>query len=177
MPGRHNEALMELGATLCLPVQARCEACPVADLCQARARGIADQLPVAKKKKPPKQVRMFALVARKKGLVLVGQRLEGGLFGGMWEPPMVELVDGDEPGRRLADLLGAKPLRLLVLGEQTHTLTHRKLCITIAQGTVASLRLDRSQGDYQRFAWVSQAELAKVGVSSLARKVLAACPG
>ncbi|HEY3592285.1 MAG TPA: A/G-specific adenine glycosylase, partial [Polyangiaceae bacterium] len=48
--GRHNEALMELGATVCLPRAPRCNACPLSDLCVARALGVEKDLPIARKK-------------------------------------------------------------------------------------------------------------------------------
>ena len=70
-PGRHNEALMELGAMVCLPTLPRCSACPVADLCRARALGLEKTLPIAKKKRAPREVAMLALVSRKGDRALV----------------------------------------------------------------------------------------------------------
>jgi A/G-specific adenine glycosylase len=175
-PGRHNEALMELGATVCVPGVPRCETCPVSDLCLGRERGVAAELPVMKKKKAPREVRMVALVTRRGKEVLLGRRSDGGLFGGLWEPPMVEITGGKPPGLLLGELLGASDLRLEKVAEQTHVLTHMKLKIEIATGLV-SRAAPPGRGTYDRFEWQKTSDLKRLGMSSLAKKVLLACPG
>ncbi len=62
-PGAFNQALMELGATVCTPKQPSCESCPVADYCEARAHGEVDALPVPRPRKSPIQVKLAAVVA------------------------------------------------------------------------------------------------------------------
>jgi A/G-specific adenine glycosylase len=174
-PGRHNESLMELGATVCLPGAPRCEACPVSDLCDGHARGIAAELPISKKKKAPREVRMVALVSRRGQEVLLGRRREGGLFAGLWEPPMVEI--GTEPaGASLGALLGTRAIKLEKVAEQTHVLTHRKLQIEIATA-VFNRGAPPGRGTYDRFEWQKTSDLKRLGMSSLAKKVLLACPG
>jgi len=175
-PGRFNEALMELGATVCLPGQPRCGACPVNDVCQARALGIETELPIAKKKKPPREIDMVALVSRRGTRVLLGRRKTGGLFGGLWEPPMIELRDRARPQVRLGSLLGTELVGLSVVGKQTHVLTHRKLRITIATAEVAGEPAAPGAAPYERFEWHGASKLAGLGMSSLARKILLACP-
>ncbi len=90
-PGRFNEALMELGATVCTPRDPRCDACPVASFCVARGSGRERELPVTESKRRVPTIEAVAVVlADAAGLVLFARRREGGLFGGLWEPPMVE---------------------------------------------------------------------------------------
>ena len=172
-PGRHNEALMELGATVCLPREPRCDACPVRDACEARRLGIASELPVATRKKPPREVSMVALVSRRGPDVLLGRRRPGGLFGGLWEPPMVEWAESD-PEASLAGLLGVGIRHVKRVADQTHVLTHRRLRIT-----VTTAELEKEPGlppdtTYDRLAWKGGAELRSLAMSSLARKVLLA---
>jgi A/G-specific adenine glycosylase len=176
-PGRHNEALMELGATVCLPGEPRCDICPVHTLCDARARGLEAELPVLKKKKAPREVDVFALVSRRGARVLLGRRKEAGLFGGLWEPPMVERGPRETVEASLRALLGVEPLELSVIGEQTHVLTHRKLRITVATAKMAGEPTETGGGAYDCFAWRRASELGRLGMSSLAKKVLLACPG
>jgi len=175
-PGRHNEALMELGATVCLPREPRCGACPVGDLCAARREGVERELPIAKKKKPPREVAMLALVSRRGKRVLLGRRRPGGLFGGLWEPPMVE---GSEEGAEasLAAMLGVALGRMKRVAEQTHVLTHRRLRITIATADIAKGPTGPGATTYDRLAWKGTSELGSLAMSSLAKKVLLACPG
>jgi A/G-specific adenine glycosylase len=175
--GRHNEALMELGATVCLPGAPRCPSCPVRDLCDARSRGLEKKLPVVGKKRAPRLVDLCAVVSRRGSRVLLARRRDGGLFGGLWEPPMVELSNGATPEASLAALLGTGPMELRVVGRQTHLLTHRKLRITIATARIGGGLRKSATADYDRFAWRGAADRSRIGMSSLAKKILLACPG
>jgi A/G-specific adenine glycosylase len=176
-PGRFNESLMELGATVCVPGDPRCGDCPVRDLCEAHAQGLAAELPVAKKKKPPREIDMVALVARRGSSLLLGQRHTAGLFGGLWEPPMTELARGASHEALLGDLVGTALVGLRVAGEQTHVLTHRKIRITIATAKLSKEPSASGGASYERFEWRGDAELSSLGMSSLAKKILLACSG
>src|SRR5262249_55138337 len=89
-PGRVNEALMESGAMVGTPRDPRCEVCPLTEACAARATGRVAELPVMLAKRKVPVVQMVAAVVRSGAKVLFARRREGGLFGGLWEPPMVE---------------------------------------------------------------------------------------
>lgn len=94
-PGDWNQALMDLGATICTPKSPRCEACPLAAWCAARAAGTQEKRPApTKKKEVPSAVFAVVVAARDDGRVLVERRPEGGLLGGMWSFPEARL-DGD----------------------------------------------------------------------------------
>jgi A/G-specific adenine glycosylase len=175
-PGRHNEALMELGATICLPREPRCDACPVRELCAARREGIERELPIAKKKKPPRKVTMLALVSRRGQRVLLGRRRPGGLFGGLWEPPMVEVGEISAEAA-LTALLGVPVGAMKRVAEQVHVLTHRRLHITIAAADLASDPAAPGGTTYDCLDWKGTSELRSLAMSSLAKKVLLACPG
>jgi A/G-specific adenine glycosylase len=173
-PGRHNEALMELGAMVCLPREPRCETCPLRDLCAARLEGVERELPIAKKKKPPREVALLALVTRRGKRVLLGRRRPGGLFGGLWEPPMVE-GEGTVAAGSLSALLGVTVREMTRVAEQTHVLTHRRLRITVATADIED-EPTPSGTTYDCLAWKGTSELSSLAMSSLARKVLLACP-
>ncbi|HKQ69189.1 MAG TPA: NUDIX domain-containing protein, partial [Polyangiaceae bacterium] len=128
------------------------------------------------KKKPPREVRMVALVARRGPSVLLGLREAGGLFGGLWEPPMIEAHAGENPEASLAAFLGLDFRDFEVVVEQTHVLTHRRLRISVAAAAVSG-EPRRAAAPYERFAWCAVREVQKLGMSSLAKKVLLACPG
>jgi len=92
--GDYNQALMDLGATICVPKNPRCLICPVMELCKARQHGTQDQRPVLKpKKEVPHYVHAAAVIIERKR-VLLAQRPSQGLLGGMWEFPNGR-VDGD----------------------------------------------------------------------------------
>ena len=174
-PGRHNESLMELGATICVPQNPRCDVCPVRTLCEAKRRGLVDELPVAKKKKAPREIEMVALVLSRGKEVLLGRRHAGGLFGGMWEPPMIE-KGSVQVDAAFAQLLGAPVRDIEEVVEQTHVLTHRRLRVTVVKGELRGEPVMHDAATYDQWAWKTKSELASLGMSSLAKKVLLACP-
>lgn len=102
-PGDHNEAMMELGATICTPRAPRCGECPVAAWCTARQAGTVARRPAPR---PPRQVRRadYATVVAidPAGRTLLAKRRETGLLAGMWEFPSAPLATtpaspGDRP--------------------------------------------------------------------------------
>ena len=102
-PGPFNEALMELGALVCLPGGAPlCGECPLAEQCLAKAAGTQLELPV---KTPPKARRVqpvTVLVVRSNGRCLLQKRPETGLLAGLWQPFLFE--EALDEGEALARL-------------------------------------------------------------------------
>jgi A/G-specific adenine glycosylase len=128
-PGALNQALMELGATVCTPRKPACGRCPVSALCVGKDLALA--LPHKAPRKAPGTVRLLAVVVRSgDGRVLLARRPTEGLFGGMWEPPCARLDDGADAlteARRIG-ALGARPAGVLV-----HVLTHRRLVVDVVE--------------------------------------------
>jgi A/G-specific adenine glycosylase len=92
-PGRaasFNQALMELGATVCLPKTPRCVQCPLQTVCKAFAEGMQSELPVKGKKKPPRPVELVTGIVRADDRVMIVKRPDRGLLAGMWEFPSRE---------------------------------------------------------------------------------------
>ncbi len=85
--GRWNEAMMELGATVCTPRSPRCGECPLAGSCRAHALGIQEKLPARAASKRTPHYDVAAAVIRKRGRVLIARRPLGGMLGGLWEFP------------------------------------------------------------------------------------------
>jgi A/G-specific adenine glycosylase len=172
--GTWNQALMELGATICVPRAPRCLVCPVRAQCDGRARGLEQELPRVKPKRKPLLMRRVALVATHKGTIVLGRRRVESLFGGMWEPPQLE--HGFSLAQRFEALIGANVSALTPVGQITHILSHRRLVVEVQGGTLraANVRLFPWGGDYDRFELVPPSELSQRGLASFARKVLAA---
>ncbi len=85
--GDYNQALMDLGATICVPTNPRCPVCPVRGMCQARKLSMQAELPMLKAKKSVPHRVMAAAVITRGSRVLLAQRPSNGLLGGMWEFP------------------------------------------------------------------------------------------
>jgi A/G-specific adenine glycosylase len=183
-PGAWNQALMELGATVCTPRAPACERCPVASSCRAFTEGRTLELPVVSAKAKPKPQRMQALVARKDGRILLARRRSAGLFGGLWEPPS---IDG---GARARDDLLQRFERFDLSavqhrGRVTHVLSHRRLTIDVYSGVLAEDPVGAQLPDvYEAHDLFDEKALAAdgaredpaskpIGLATLARKVLA----
>jgi len=99
--GEFNQALMDLGAAICLPRQPRCGICPVKSLCAARRLGIQDRLPVVTRRPSIPHYISLAAVITQGEQVLLAKRPPGGLLGGLWEFPKIQHHAGTLPGRDL----------------------------------------------------------------------------
>jgi A/G-specific adenine glycosylase len=134
-PGDLNQALMELGATLCTPKNPRCPDCPVAADCDARHVGDATSLPIKARKKPARRVEAAIGLVMRRGKALVVRRPSGGLLGRLWDLPGGELAPGKSPAaglkRALRDRVGLVVTRVSRVGKVEHAFTHRKLTLHV----------------------------------------------
>ena len=122
--GDVNQAVMDLGAGVCLPKNPRCADCPIRKLCAAAQREQAPLFPVKGEKKPRRVEEKTVLVIVRAGEVLLRQRPEQGLLGGLWEFPN---LDGKLPAPEAAAWLegqGLTPEGLVPLPPAKHLFTH-----------------------------------------------------
>ena len=144
-PARWNQAVMELGATICLPRDPRCGECPVAPHCAAHQAGTQNDLPLKRAKPTPEQFERTLLVIRRNGSILLtpSPRVQG-----FWDLPE------HFPQARE----GAK------LGEFRHTITHRHYRFTVKEATAHSGPTGAR--------WHTQEELGLIPLSTTAKKAL-----
>ncbi|MGI6168990.1 MAG: A/G-specific adenine glycosylase [Christensenellales bacterium] len=124
-PGDFNQALMELGAMICLPGGLpRCGLCPIHDRCAAWERGATAVLPVraAKKKRRTQKRTVFAVMAD--GGILLSRREAKGLLPGLYELPNVEGYLSAEEAGLWAELRGAQPEKIRQLPWARHVFSH-----------------------------------------------------
>ncbi len=126
--GDFNQALMELGATVCLPRTPQCLTCPVFDYCLARREGVQEELPVKGKAKPPRQVNLLVAAVIKDDQLLINKRPSKGLLARMWELPMVEVDEKlwaeEQLSQFLLDSYGVDVEILNQLPSVQHTFSH-----------------------------------------------------
>ncbi len=94
-PGRHNEALMELGATVCTPREPECAVCPVRDFCGAFSTERQAELPVRNPRKKTPHYHVAAGVIWKDGEILITLRPTDKMLGGLWEFPGGKCLSGE----------------------------------------------------------------------------------
>lgn len=155
-PGDWNEALMDLGATVCTPKRPNCGECPLKAHCQAFQSGTPEAYPAPKKRAVVRQVEAVALLVGD-GEHAYLERRAGTLLGGLWGLPLEEVGEG---GVGLAldallERLGAHSPR--PLGQVTHTMTHRRFTLHL----------------YAAEAELTRREVAAQALSRLDHKLLA----
>ncbi len=89
--GRFNQALMELGSTVCTPRSPQCSECPAATMCRTNAEGLQERIPMPKAKPAFVQRREVAVVVRRRGGVLLVRCAEGQRWAGLWDFPRFEV--------------------------------------------------------------------------------------
>jgi len=169
--GDYAQALMDLGATICTPRSPKCEACPWASACLARAQNCQQELPRREAKKAKPVRRAMAFVAfNERGAVFLRQRPETGLLASMIEVPSTPWEEKPLPpwpkARTKAPFSGR--WRLLS-GLVHHTFTHFDLELSVA---IASLSKPALRAGQPKGKWVPVSKLKDQALPSVMRKIL-----
>ncbi len=150
-PGQFNQAMMELGATICVPKQPQCLLCPISDSCTARRFGTQRELPV--KLGNPKSIKIdrTLLVVRKDGKLLMWQRSpESAKLAGFWELPEPEHVSQIKLG--------------VQLGNFRHSITNHNYRFCVYECEIVRKP--------SKFEWLTMEQIQKLPLSTTARKAL-----
>lgn len=183
-PGNWNQAMMELGATLCTPRSPQCLLCPVAEFCEARKRGIAEAVPEKRKKREAVAVSLAVAVfidRRGRTLLLPPPKKASDsdnenaadhvptLVSRMWHFPTIAASENPEMEilRHLQEMVGgdALPIELVALEPVRHAVTYRD--IRIFTFGIPCLKLPRVAGARA----VPLSDLSSLPISNLTRKV------
>lgn len=174
-PGDFNQAVMELGATVCLPGSgARCLTCPLRNECGAAAAGRAAELPVRTKATRVLNETHVVIAIERRGKWLMLRRPEGGLWGGLWEMPS-GVAESKQSRRAASKLIEGMGLNGVELDDAPflrfkHQLTHRSIEFVCFYGQVE--RGERLMNDAAR--WCSVDEIGTIGISRAMIQVVAA---
>jgi len=167
-PGDFNQALMDLGATVCVPLGPRCAGCPLTDPCEARAAGVADDLPVpGKRAKVTFERRVAVLLRRADGRFLLRRRPTTGLLPGMWELPSATVSNGVDPGAEAAAMAGVS---VRSAGTVEHRFSHRHWTIEVFAGRAP--RVERAAERDPDRRWVLRGELGELPLPTVSRRTI-----
>ena len=173
--GRFNQGLMELGATICVPRNPACSECPLPAACEAHKTQLQNELPVMPKRRPIPHYQVTAGVVRnKKGRLLIVQRHEEGLLGGLWKWPGGRKLPGESLKtclkRTILDEVDAE----VDVGERIakvgHAYTHFRITLhafecTIRKGKPKALKCED-------WCWTNKKGLTQYAFSKADREVM-----
>jgi A/G-specific adenine glycosylase len=169
-PDIHNQAMMELGALVCAPRNPRCEACPLAPECVARARGIIDLLPVKSDKKQQRNRYFNYIFLHDSGHTWLSKRTGKDIWHSLYEFPLIETagpVTRDElstlPGWN--DLFGASEFKITGSPQEyRHQLSHQTLYCTFY-----TIDIEEPLVDYGQF--LIKTEISNLGLYPVPRLI------
>lgn len=124
-PGAFNQALMELGAMVCVPNGApHCEKCPLKDMCQARLKNVIEEIPVKKAKKPRRIEELTVFILRDGEHLAIHKRPKNGLLSGLYELPNTLGHLNQEEAIEWVKEKGFSPIRIKKLEPAKHIFSH-----------------------------------------------------
>jgi A/G-specific adenine glycosylase len=171
-PGDLNQALMELGATICVPVGPHCGSCPVTESCRARSEGRPEAYPRRRPGPASSRSRAAVAVVWRAGRLLLERPAPLSPFRGSWDLPALELdaaSDGAEPLRtHLARSYGLELAVEPAVGEVAHGIMNRRLTLSIHR----CRHLRGSAAKRSELRWIEPEELDRAAVSGATHKVL-----
>lgn len=171
--GNYNQALMDLGAMICTPKKPVCAACPLQTQCLAYQHGVQEQRPVMAPRPALPHYTVAAAVIQRDGKVLIAQRPQNGLLGGLWEFPGGKLQAGESLPecleREICEELQAEIEIGPAFGVYRHAFTHFKVTLHAFRcwlGGAEPTPVEASQ-----IRWVEPGELANYPMGKIDRQI------
>jgi A/G-specific adenine glycosylase len=174
-PGDFNQALMDLGATICKAKNPDCSRCPIVNLCQARLHDLQDVLPITRKSPAiPHRQAAAAVIRNSKGMLLVVQRPASGLLASLWKLPggFIKSDEDTENSLRhsVKEELGISIRPEKHLTSVNHAYTHFR--ITLHAYECRLLKGTPKPIGCQNWQWTSLTDLKKLPLSKIDRMVM-----
>jgi len=166
----YTQAIMDLGAMVCVPRKPLCENCPLKELCQACKLGLEQQLPLKQVTKKIPTRHEVVLLIDYHGRYLVRRRLAEGFLGGMWEFPTISLLEGENSESKLHLLFSDFGLKGAAekIGSSQHVYSHFRLKSAIYYKKIEDLP-QVAEGDN---SWFSLDKLKNIALHGAHKKVL-----
>jgi A/G-specific adenine glycosylase len=172
--GEYNQALMDLGATICTPRAPDCLRCPLAEMCLAFAAGVQEERPVRPARAPIPHYLVTAAVIQRNQQFLIAQRPDNGLLGGLWEYPGGKLQPDEDLAsclrREICEELGVEVIVVKSVGVYKHAYTHFRVTLHAYRCQLPSGAVPKPV-QAQALRWVKLAELAEYPMGKIDRQI------
>ncbi|HPF16112.1 MAG TPA: A/G-specific adenine glycosylase [Thermotogota bacterium] len=179
-----NQALMELGALVCLPKKPRCESCPLTNSCQAKERSLQDELPVKRKKIKNKKIPVAVGIIKKHNKIMI-TKASTELLNGLWGFPIAEGKNTENAKEQLINYLketiNKGTCSLKVIGSTKHVFTHKTWMMTLYENNypgelneevLQQYDNDKSMAKNEEIKWVTLEDLSKYPMATAFKKLL-----
>ena len=176
-PGMFNEAMMELGATLCIPNKPLCAQCPLITFCKSKKQNLQNNIPYKSPSPIKPNYSGFTFILCHENKICIGQRPSKGLLGGLWEFPTLtekNVQNNDQLIKRnyLSEIIDIKTVRTKIkLKAVNHSYTHFN--ISIQPFLVYTNEQPVKAEQYNRISWVSFNSLSKYAMHRAMHKIVA----
>ncbi len=169
-PAEYTQAIMDLGATICLRSKPNCDNCPVDSFCQARQRDQVNLYPsrIKKRGRPTKNT-IFTILQSTRGEVLLEQRPPTGIWGGLWSFPECDAETRDV-NTWIMEHFGFKVTNINFGEQLKHTFSHFDLNITPVYAKVIDSRVAIRDG--AKFQWLQPSTNINLGLAQPVRQLL-----
>jgi A/G-specific adenine glycosylase len=176
-PGDFAQAVMELGARVCVPRNPKCSECPVLSFCKGYVKNTVAELPRRKPKRAKKPVNLLCLAVLRGDQLLLHKQPSPGLLGGTWTLPSREMFlheDVQVGVAALAKTLGISPKRNTVAVTRVHhVFTHLDVWATVVTVHVAKVAKQTVTADLSAQIWLPCDEASTLPLASFTKKLLA----
>jgi A/G-specific adenine glycosylase len=171
--GDFNQAVMDLGSSICLPLNPHCSECPVSSFCRALSLGQQNQLPIRKPRTKNPHIRAVAAVLERGERVLLGRRSQESMLAGLWEYPggRVEPEESEQEAlqREIQEELGIEIRVEGRIGTYQHSYSHFK--VTLIAYHCRLVRGHPSATVHSELAWVEVGQLGEYPMGKIDRQI------
>ncbi len=167
--GLYAQAIMDLGATVCLRTSPGCAGCPLAGPCHARRHGLTDSIPGRRPQRvKPQRATVVVLAIRDDGAILLQKRPDAGVWGGLWCFPETDAVE--RVGQWCHATIGHEPQATRVRSVVRHSFTHFDLDMTPVEAQLKAVDTRLMDGD--GWLWYNRDQPATVGLAAPVARLL-----
>ena len=169
-PGDFNQAIMDLGAMVCLPKNPQCSICPIQSGCMAFSKGIQNRLPVNERIKPRENQNGVSILVEQKGKILIQQRINVSVMNGLWEIPSISIQNINISDKKIIKQMIPSGLKLSSTKKWKsfkHSIMNKNINQIVYFG-----ELQKNKRSSKYFQWINGDQYRDKALTGLTKKII-----